>query len=78
MARTRISTTVDEDLLTEARRVSETANDAALIDFLLTRFLKEHRRAEIDKQYEAYDRIPIDTPDAWGDLASWREAAAGS
>ncbi len=78
MARTRISTTVDEELLGEARRVSDTKNDAALLDLLLTLFLKEHRRAEIDKQYEAYDRIPLDTPDAWGDLKSFMEAAERS
>lgn len=36
------------------------------------------RRAEIDASYAAYDEIPLDTPDAWGDLASWRDAAGRS
>ena len=26
---------------------------------------------EIDAAYEAYDRIPMNTPDAWGDLESF-------
>jgi len=36
------------------------------------------RRAEIDASYAAYDEIPLDTPDAWGDLASWQDAAGKS
>jgi hypothetical protein len=32
MSRTRVSTTVDEDLLTEARRVAAAGSDAALLD----------------------------------------------
>jgi hypothetical protein len=31
-------------------------------------------RAEIDRLYEVYDRIPNDAPDEWGDVASWRNA----
>jgi hypothetical protein len=32
-------------------------------------------RAEIDAAYAAYDTHPIDEPDEWGDLASFRDAA---
>ena len=77
MARTRISTTVDADLLAEARRVSE-SNDAALIDTALAALLDRHRRAELDARYAAYDQQPLDQPDDWGDLASFRETAGRS
>lgn len=33
--------------------------------------------AEIDAAYAAYDEQPLDEPDAWGDLASWRAATDG-
>lgn len=78
MARTRISTTVDEGRLAEARRVTRAASDAALIDQALDALLASHRRAETDLAYAAYDEHPIDEADEWGDLASFREAAASS
>ena len=28
--------------------------------------------AELDAAYVAYERVPLDTPDEWGDLASFR------
>lgn len=28
-------------------------------------------KEEIDRQYEVYDRVPMSTPDAWGDLESF-------
>lgn len=34
--------------------------------------------AELDASYEAYDALPLETTDAWGDLASFRETAARS
>ena len=37
-----------------------------------------HRRAEIDGAYSAYDAHPLDEPDEWGDLASFRSAASAS
>jgi hypothetical protein len=76
MPRTRISTTVDEHLLAEARRVSAPLNDAALIDAALAALLADRRAAEFDAAYAAYDQHPLDEPDEWGDLASFREAAA--
>jgi hypothetical protein len=37
-----------------------------------------HRAAEVDESYAAYDAAPLDTEDEWGDLASFRQAAAAS
>jgi hypothetical protein len=78
MARIRVSTTVDGDLLSEARRVCDGVPDAALLDRALTALLARHRRAEIDAAYAAYDVHPLDEPDEWGDLAAFRAAAASS
>jgi hypothetical protein len=78
MARTRLSTTVDSDLLDDARRVRPGVTHAALIDEALSALLVRHRAAEVDASYAAYDRHPLDEPDAWGDLAAFRRAAAAS
>jgi hypothetical protein len=78
MPRIRVSTTVDQGLLESARRMRAGLTDAALIDEALAALLARHRRAEIDATYAAYDRQPLDQPDAWGDLASFREAAGSS
>ncbi len=78
MARVRVSTTVDSDLLAEARRLCEGLNDAALIDAALNALKARHRGAEIDSSYAAYDTQPITQADEWGDLASCREAPAAS
>lgn len=74
MARTRVSTTVDDDLLTRARTLRAELNDAALLDEALAALLARNRSAEIDASYAAYDEHPLDEPDAWGDLASWHDA----
>jgi hypothetical protein len=68
---------VDTDLLRNARDVAG-VNDAALIDAALKAFIARHRAAERDASYAAYDEHPIDEPDEWGDLASFRRAAAAS
>lgn len=78
MSRERLSTTVDGDLLAEARHLRPGANDAALVDEALRALLARHRAAEIDSTYGAYDRHPLEEPDEWGDLASFRQAAARS
>jgi len=78
MARTRLSTTVNADLLADARRVRSGGTDAALIDAALEALLARHRAAELDASYAAYDEHPLDEPDEWGDLASFRKAAAAS
>lgn len=78
MARVRISTTVDEQLLAAARDTRSGVNDSALIDEALDALVARNRRAEIDAAYAAYDRLPADVSDDWGDLASFREAAGSS
>ena len=78
MPRTRISTTVDAELLEEARRVRAGLTDARLIDEALAALLARRRAAEIDAAYAVYDAQPLDEPDEWGDLASFREAAGAS
>lgn len=78
MARTRVSTTVDGELLASARRTLSDLTDAALLDEALAALLHRHRTAEIDVAYAAYESHPPDEPDAWGDLASFREAAGAS
>jgi hypothetical protein len=78
MPRTRLSTTVDAELLAGARRARADLRDAALIDEALRALLARHRAAEVDAAYAAYDRIPLDAADEWGDLASFRRAAAAS
>ena len=78
MARVRISTTVDEQLLAGARAVKGTSSDAALLDDALTAFLARHRAAELDAAYAVYDEQPLGEPDEWGDLASFRAAAGAT
>jgi len=78
MARTRLSTTVDASLLEDARRLRSELTDAALVDEALEALLARYRAAEIDASYAAYERHPLDEPDAWGDLASFRRAASAS
>ena len=78
MARVRVSTTVNEQLLAEARRTRSELPDSALLDEALAAFLSRNRSAEIDAAYAAYDRKPLDARDEWGDLASFRRAASAS
>lgn len=78
MNRIRLSTTVDAALLTSARDMRAGITDAALIDEALAALLARHRSAEVDASYAAYDKHPVDEPDEWGDLASWRRAAGDS
>ncbi|HXR28575.1 MAG TPA: hypothetical protein VN772_03275 [Solirubrobacteraceae bacterium] len=78
MARTRVSTTVDAELLAGARRALAPVTDAALLDQALAALIERRRAAEIDAAYAVYDDHPLAERDAWGDLASFREAAASS
>ncbi|WP_372697110.1 antitoxin MazE5 [Arthrobacter sp. JSM 101049] len=77
MARIRLSTTVDADLLASARKLAGTT-DSVLVDEALAALLARHRSAEVDASYAAYDVHPLDEPDAWGDLASFRRAVSAS
>jgi hypothetical protein len=78
MARVRVSTTVDEQLLASARQARSELADSALLDEALAALLARHRAVELDAAYAAYDRVPLDAPDEWGDLASFRAAAGDS
>ena len=78
MPRVRVSTTVDEGLLTAARSLRSSLPDSALIDEALGALLARQRAAEIDDAYRAYDAHPLDETDEWGNLASFRAAAGGS
>lgn len=78
MARVRVSTTVDEAMLAEARRIRGDVTDAALLDEALQALLARHHAGEVDAAYAAYDTHPLDEPDDWGDLASFRSAAAAT
>lgn len=79
MSRVRVSTTVDGDLLVRARLLRHGVNDAALLDEALAALVAQHRSAEVDAAYAAaYDAHPLDEPDEWGDLASFRQAAAAT
>lgn len=49
-----------------------------MIDEALRALLARHRATEVDASYSAYDEHPLGEPDAWGDLASFREAVAQS
>ena len=51
------------------------STDAVLLDDALRSLLASHHAAEVDRSYAAYDEHPIDEPDDWGDLASFRVVA---
>ena len=68
---------MDADLLDSARKASGQP-DSVLIDEALAALLARHRAAEVDASYAAYDTHPLDEPEAWGDLASFRRAVAAS
>ena len=55
------------------------SSDAELIDEALSALLARYRGAEIDDAYaQAYSAHPLDEPDEWGDLASFRSAASAT
>ncbi len=78
MARIRVSTTVDESLLVQARQLRSGLNDAALLDEALGALVARNRAAEIDATYSVYADVPLDEVDERGDLASFRAAASSS
>jgi hypothetical protein len=78
MGRTSVSATVDEELLANARRALPGLPDSAVLDRALAALLHQHCAAESDAAYAVYGEYPLGEPDAWGDLASFREAAAAS
>lgn len=78
MSRVRVSTTVDGELLTNARRLRQGLNDANLLDEALGALVAINRAGEIDAAYAAYDDFPIDETDEWGNLNAFRVRAASS
>ena len=54
-------------------------SDSELIDGALAALLARHRATEVDAAYAAaYAAHPIDEADEWGDLDSFRNAAAAT
>lgn len=49
-----------------------------MVDEALRALLARHRAVEIDSMYTSYDRHPLEETDDWGDLATFRQAAARS
>jgi hypothetical protein len=78
MSRVRVSTTVDEQLLTQARTALAGQPDSVVIDEALRSLMLRYRSAQINAAYAAYDDHPLDGADEWGDLASFRDAAAAT
>jgi hypothetical protein len=64
--------------LQKETKACKAKTDSALIDEALQALLARHRSVEVDGGYKAYDEHPLEEPDEWGDLASFREAAAKS
>ena len=57
MPRTRVSTTVDTDLLDQVRKQMPGAKDHALLDTALVALLAANRPPRVDASYAAYDDI---------------------
>ncbi len=69
---------MDAGLLEGARSLRSGITDAALVDEALAALLARHRSVEVDASYTVYDQHPLEEPDEWGDLASFRRAVAAS
>lgn len=52
--------------------------DDASFDRAEAAFAADLRATEIDRSYEIYDALPLDTRDAWGNLADFLEAAGSA
>jgi len=68
MSRIRVSTTVDESLLENARRLRSKLTDSALLDEALEALLARHRAGRDRCQLLGLRRAPTRQPDDWGDL----------
>ncbi len=73
-----MSTTVDGELLEEARRLRANVNDATLFDEALIALVARNRAREIDSAHAGYGEFPIDDSDEWGNLAEFRAGVAAS
>jgi hypothetical protein len=75
--RVRINTSVDRALLERARRARPGVSDAELIDEALTMLPGRDDVNDLDWAYaRAYAAHPLDEPDEWGNLASFRDVVA--
>ncbi len=75
MQRRRITITVDEGILIEARALHEGVPDASLVDAALRAFARREREAALDAAYSAaYAEHPFAEPDEWDDVASFGQA----
>lgn len=66
------------DLIADLDRHAEIedASRSELIRRAIRAYLQGTQRHELEARYQdAYGRFPLDTPDEWGDLVSWSEAA---
>ncbi len=71
MSRIRISTTVDECLLEQARSTSSWQSAAEMVDAAMQSLVAAHQETQIDDAYQAYEECPVDAPDAWGRLSDF-------
>lgn len=75
MSRVRISTTVDEGLLAEVRRVSPGSTDSTLVESAFEALLRSRLEHEIDRQYAAGYSRAMPGRDAWGHLEEFLDEA---
>lgn len=78
MARIRISTTVDDDLITRARRAHGAGTDSSLLEAALEALLREYRATEINQRYEQGYAQDQPSEDDWGDVTTFLDAAGKS
>ncbi len=78
MPRVRISTTVSDVLLEQARSADPDLNDAALLDRALSALCAEHRAGEVDRSYRVFADLPLETEDEWGNLENFLGSVEGS
>ena len=69
---------MSDELLGDARAALPDLNDATLMDRALSALCAANRAAEIDRSYEIFDTLPLDTEDEWGNLADFLEAAGNA
>ena len=65
-------------ILTARVVTRRTSRPSPIVGDFITYLLARYRSAEVDASYAAYDEHPLEEPDEWGDLASFRRAAASS
>ena len=76
MARVRVSTTVDADLLERVRALFPGSTDSSLLESAFAALVREQVAREIDRQYERAYAVPSPSVDAWGDVDGFLDEAA--